>query len=317
MNEKTRNVLITLVKSVVSAALIYFIITRIDLAQFIVNLREFPIWALPILAVAFCATVLIGGWRWSVFIKPFGKMSYWQLVALYYIGYFFNNFLPSGVGGDVVRGYIAGKKLNNLAASYSAVFAERISGILATVFISLIALPFVQFHKQVVIPTLLLNIGLWAIVLLFIVLPSERIVKRLFAWLPWKLGEKIAHFAEVLRSYRSQKKALTAGFIVSILYQGSIILVVALTGYFVGAKLPVQFYLAIVPLVWVISLIPISFNAIGVREASFAYFFGIFGAQKSTGFLVSIIVFGISVAAGIVGGIIFAFWNSTEKKKVA
>ncbi len=314
MSQKTKNIILTSLKAAVSAALIYFIITRIDLAEFIGSIKKFPLWALPVVAVVFCATVLVGGWRWRIFIKPFGKISYWRLVALYYVGYFFNNFLPSGVGGDVVRGYISGKELDDMAAAYSTILAERVSGILATVFLSLIALPFIVFNSQVFWASILLNIALWTIVILFLLLPSERIIEKLFGWLPWKLGEKLEHFAKVLRSYRSKPKTLISGFFASILYQGSIILVVALAGHFAGAKLPIQFYFATVPLVWVISLIPISLNAIGVREASFAYFFGIYGAGKSTGFLVSIIVFGISVAAGILGGIIFAFWNSAEKK---
>ncbi|MCD6418749.1 flippase-like domain-containing protein [bacterium] len=317
MSQKTKNIILTSLKAVVSAGLIYFIITRIDLEKFIANISNFPLWALPIVAVAFCATVLIGGWRWKIFIRPFGKISYWRLVALYYVGYFFNNFLPSGVGGDVVRGYISGKELDNMAGAYSTILAERVSGILATVFLSLVALPFIKFNSQIFFASISLNIGLWTGVLLFLLLPSEKIFEKYFRWLPFNLGEKLKNFATTLRSYRSTPKILISGFFASVLYQGSIILVVALAGYFAGAKLPLPFYFATVPLVWVISLIPISLNAIGVREASFAYFFDLYGAGKSTGFLVSIVVFGISVAAGILGGIIFAFWNSTQKKRPA
>jgi len=74
MSQKTKNIILTSLKAVVSAGLIYFIITRIDLEKFIANISNFPLWALPIVAVAFCATVLIGGWRWKIFIRPFGEI---------------------------------------------------------------------------------------------------------------------------------------------------------------------------------------------------------------------------------------------------
>ncbi len=315
MKQSVKNALLTLAKALVSAALIYLVIVKIDLAEFTANIRRFPPSALPVVALAFCATVLLGGWRWSIFIKPFGRISYWKLVALYYIGYFFNNFLPSGVGGDVVRGYIAGRAIDNMASAYSSVLAERVTGILATVFLSLLALPFVDYRPQVVAASVALNAGLWLFVAAFMLLPSEVIAEKLFGFLPFGLGEKLGNFAKTLRSYRHMPKTLATGFLASALYQASIILVVALAGAFAGAKMPLQFYFATVPLVWVISLIPISLNAIGVREASFAYFFALFGSTQSKGFLVSIVVFGISVAAGVVGGIIFALWNSSWRKR--
>ncbi len=314
IGEKTKNALITLVKGTVSAGLILFLLYRIDLEQFIINLRNFPWWGFPLISVAFSATVLVGAVRWTIFLEPFGKIGYFKLVALYFVGYFFNNFLPSGVGGDVVRGYVAGKQLGDMTAAYSSVVAERVAGILATVFLSLIALPFVPFKAEVVYAAVGLNISLWAGTLLFLLLPSEKIVRKLFGWLPAGIGEKLFEFVEMLRRYRKYPATLAKGFVASALYQGSIILVVYLTGKIAGASLTLPMYFAIVPLVWVISLIPISFNAIGVREGSFSHFFALFGSTSEMGLFVSLNVFGASLVAGIVGGIIFALWNSGQKK---
>ena len=318
----------TAVKGIISAGLILFLLYRLDIALFLTELKNIPLWAFPVIVGAFAATVLIGGWRWSLFVHPFGRISYWKLSALYFVGYFFNNFFPSGVGGDVVRGYIAGKELDksmaqnrdelstdsSMSAAYSSVVAERVAGMMATVFISLIALPFVVFKPQVVYPSIALNAGLWICVLLFLLLPSENFVKKLFVWLPLGLGDKLYKFVKMLRSYRKSPASLAMGFISSIIYQGAIILVVMLTGELAGAELSPAFYFATVPLVWVISLLPISLNALGVREASFAFFFSLYGASESAGFLVSLVFFGASLVCGLFGGIIFAFWNSASKK---
>ena len=88
-----------------------------------------------------------------------------------------------------------------------------------------------------------------------------------------------------------------------------------ITSIVAGAKLPLSVYYLTVPLVWVISLLPISLNALGVRESSFAYFFELFGASAGKGFLVSLSFFAFSIIAGIIGGIIFALWNNARKRK--
>ena len=291
-----------------------FLLYRINLEEFLTQLRNFPWWGFPLISLLFSATVLLGGVRWSIFLHPFGKIKYWTLVKLYFVGYFFNNFLPSGVGGDVVRGYIAGKELGNTAAAYSSVVAERVAGILATVFLSLLALPFVPFRREVVYGSVLVNLGVWAIVLMFLLLPSEKLIRRLLNWLPGAIKEKLFEFVDMLRGYRKYPGTLVKGFFASMLYQGTIILVVYITGVIAGAGLPLPVYFATVPLVWVISLIPISFNALGVREGSFSYFFSIFGSTSEMGLFVSLNVFGASLVAGLFGGILFTFWNSEQKK---
>jgi len=314
VSDKAKKYIFTTLKASVSAGLILFLIYQMDLAEFLSALRNFPLWGFLLVVIIFCLTILVGALRWSIFIQPFGKVSYIKLMGLYFVGYFFNNFLPSGVGGDVVRGYIAGRELNNISAGYSSIVAERVAGILATVLLALLALPFIQYKSQIATAVIALNLGLWLAILLFFILPSENIIRKLFSWLPTTIGEKLFNFVEMLMGYRKHFPTLIIGFIYSLLYQSSIILTVVITGYFAGAKLPLQFYFATVPLVWIISLIPISLNALGVREASFAYFFQLFGSSRSVGFLVSIIFLASALIAGLFGGIIFAFWNSSRKK---
>ncbi len=69
--------------------------------------------------------------KWKILLDAGGyKVSFFRLIAIYLVGYFFSNFLPSTVGGDGVRSFYAGKEINNLSYSVVAVFIERFSGIL-------------------------------------------------------------------------------------------------------------------------------------------------------------------------------------------
>ncbi len=316
MNEATRKHLTLAVKVSVSAALLYFLITRIDLEGFLAAGREFPLWSFAPLTLIFICTVFIGSWRWRVFLGAHGlKQSILKGVKLYMIGYFFNNFLPSGVGGDVVRGFSAGKDHGRMSEVYASIAAERLAGLLGTLLIAAVFLPIVRPPSPLPIAILFLNAIFWIGTILFIFFDLEAFLRNILKILPFGIGNKVADFVEAVRHYRKDRAALAKGLLLSILYQGSLIFFVYIIARIAGvAEIPWTAYFCFVPLIWIIALIPISLNAIGVREASFSFFFGLWGASEAKGLLVSLVFFGTSVICGILGGIIWAASGHAAKK---
>ena len=71
------------------------------------------------------------------------KLSIKDAVYLTFIGYFYNNFLPTAIGGDIAKAYYASRKTNNKMASYAAVLADRILGLVSTLLIALLGLLFI------------------------------------------------------------------------------------------------------------------------------------------------------------------------------
>lgn len=316
MNERTKKSAVLAAKVAVSAGLLYFLITRIDLESFIDAGREFPLWSLAPLTALFICTVFLGSWRWRVFLNAHGiKQGIFKGVELYMVGYFFNNFLPSGVGGDVVRGYSAGKDHGRMSEVYASIAAERLAGLLGTLLIALVFLPIVRPPAPLPLLVLVLNAAFWGGTIIFVFLNIESYLRRFLGKLPFGIGEKIADFVEAVRHFRTDRKALIGGLLLSVLYQGSLIFFVYVIARIAGVgEIPWQAYFCFVPLIWIISLIPISLNALGVREASFSYFFSIWGASEAKGLLVSLVFFGTSVICGIVGGIIWAVTGHRAKR---
>ena len=317
MSDNIKRYITLAVKVSVSAGLLYFLITRIDLASFISAGREYPLWTLIPLTLLFIATIFIGSWRWRVFLGSHGiEQSILRGVQLYMIGYFFNNFLPSGVGGDVVRGYSASKESAPLPVVYASIAAERLAGLLATLFIAAIFLPFVRPPSPLPLLVLILNAAFWIGTILLIFLNLDDFFRRTLRKLPFGIGEKVADFVQAVRYFRKDGATLLKGFALSVLYQGSLIMFVYIIAKIAGvSEIPWSAYFVFVPLIWIISLIPISLNALGVREASFSYFFGIWGASEAKGLLVSLLFFGTSVIVGIIGGIIWAVSGHRAKAK--
>ena len=78
----------------------------------------------PVLLGVSCA-------KWKIVLDKSGvEVPFWELMRIYFIGYFFSNILPSTVGGDVVRSFYSGKRIENQAYAAVAIFIERFSGIL-------------------------------------------------------------------------------------------------------------------------------------------------------------------------------------------
>lgn len=316
MNEKTKNTLTLAIKVTISAALLYFLLTRIDLESFIAAGREFPLWSFAPLTLIFIGTVFFGSWRWRVFLKAHGiDQGILKGVELYMVGYFFNNFLPSGVGGDVVRGYSSGKDHGRMAEVYASIATERLAGLLGTLLIALAFIPIVSPPAPLPLVILILNAAFWGGTIVFIFLNLEDFIRKVLGKLPLGIGEKIADFVEAVRHFRHDKKALVKGLLLSVLYQGSLIFFVYIVARIAGVtEIPWTAYYCFVPLIWIISLIPISLNALGVREASFSYFFAMWGASEAEGLLVSLVFFGTSIICGVIGGIVWAISGHRAKK---
>lgn len=309
-----KNIVFTFLKTIVSAIILYYLLFySINIEEFLLQVQKLSWKDFAIACIAFCVTVFIGGWRWQIFTRPYFKSSAIRLSALYFIGYFFNNFLPSGVGGDFARAIIIGKEQNSMSTGFSTVIAERTAGFLATLTASFLALPFLPFRPFIFCASLISNAIFWGGVIIFFMVDIPKILSRL-KWLPQKQTQKAINLISKLQDYKKNKSILIKGFLASLVYQTSIIFVVIVIGWLADIKFPLAAYFATVPLVWVISLLPISLNALGVREAGFAFLFPFYGASRSDGMFVSLIFFGTSIVASIIGGIIFVLWGSIRKK---
>lgn len=100
----------------------------------------------PFLALSVAITfilVVASCMKWKIILDLKEQLPFWELLKIYFVGYFFSNILPSTVGGDVVRSFYAGKLINNQSYSAVSVFVERFSGILF-LFILVAIMPFLQ-----------------------------------------------------------------------------------------------------------------------------------------------------------------------------
>jgi uncharacterized protein (TIRG00374 family) len=200
--------------------------------------------------------------------------TYYAYTAL---GYFFNNFLPTGFGGDAVKSLAFGKKFHQTSQSVSAVLLARIQGLLAMFLCFFIALPFALNKAEIpLVYTVTMTVALLAcMVFILLCLFSDKFP------IPRFVTDKLTFIPKLQASlsiYRKYKKQLILSSLDSLWIQ--LLTLFIAFAYFkaVGVDIDICILVVFTSITTVVSMLPISLNGIGVREGiQVALFTGILG----------------------------------------
>jgi uncharacterized protein (TIRG00374 family) len=223
--------------------------------------------------------------------RPFGDYA-----RFYAIGMFFNLFGPSTLGGDAVRVMYLGRGQRRLLAAGSVLF-DRMSGL--AMLVALAAVTQAVYHPRlpralatsVTTVGLLLFVGWVAAPWLIRVLPREQRLRR---WVEkelapfWRDGSLLAWTAAL-----------------SVVFHLSQVTVQYLLGRSIGAALPFWYCLVFHPLVVLATALPVSLGGFGVREGGYVLLLGRIGIAPSEAVVLSLMWFGVTAVAGLLGGLVF------------
>jgi glycosyltransferase 2 family protein len=318
---KTRLQLI--LRIVVSTGLMAWLITMIDWEKAFRVMREGSPSFFVAAFLAIQITVLTSIWKWKMLIEspgkknhPHFKASTLQLSKLYYIGLFFNNFMPGSVGGDMVRIYYLGKT-TSVAFATTSVLWERLTSGGALVGIVLLSALFMDQSRPYLI-TLLILIGIVLIVsfILKFWMKKEQSSFKLpkgckLHVLSVKMKQMLFNIAKTARDYKKESW-LWWGVIIllSLLFQVGMAWINDLLFLSFGMDVPFLHLLVIITLISVITMIPVSLNGLGVREAGYVFFFQSIGVPDGIALSVSLLFFFLVTISSLIGGI---FWLMERK----
>jgi glycosyltransferase 2 family protein len=258
--------------------------------------------------------VFISSVKWLALAKPHGVSSSLPLLLLLYmVGYFFNNFLPTSVGGDVVRAYELGRISGKKPEAMASVFMERFSGYATLVVFALIATAFdrkLQTDIRLAAPVALATIG--AVGLAWAVLsPSwlQLFQKRFPAKIVQKLVGETHMFQEAIYMYKHHPIALLFAGGYSILFYLVSILTVYAGCLTFNAEVSFASLVAVVPVILILFMIPLSLGGIGVQEWAYYFVLQIVGVPATVGLSLGLLFRARSLAFGVIGGAIYPFVN--------
>jgi uncharacterized membrane protein YbhN (UPF0104 family) len=257
----------------------------------------------------FFATQFAGIARWRLLIAAHPTLTWGFLVRSFFVASFFNTILPTTVGGDVVRGYDLIKATGQWKESLASILMDRLVGLIGLTALALVAWAALPTARDD--PFLRAAFFGFCLVVLSTagVLGSRRVLRaglRPFARIG--LGQLQIHakqFQESLLSYRRQPKTLLKALGITLGLQAGAILMFGAVSQALRLPIPLGYLLLIVPIVAMVSQLPISLNGWGIREGATILFLERIGIGPSQALSFSLIGAVIPLFGGMIGGILF------------
>jgi hypothetical protein len=187
-----RDKLVTLLKIVISIGLVVWAFAKIDLKQVSAQLASANPWLFVAALALFEVAIIINGAKWQVLLRAQGvHVPFGAVLQFLFTGFFFNNFLPANIGGDVIRGYGLARYTDRAADAAVSVFVDRIIGLtayLSTAFVAAVIVVNLSSDRDLQKLEWVALVTLVALLAAFATLMSRRvraILSRVFAlrWL--------------------------------------------------------------------------------------------------------------------------------------
>jgi len=296
-------------KLIVSAGLLFVLLRNANLGDIWQSMRTANPW---VLAVAFSlhgVGFLLSAFRWRLLLRTRDSdASVVFLVRSYVVGVFFNNFLPSTIGGDVYRAYDSWKLGQSKSSAVAVVFVDRFLGLFALMLFALVALSdrsaLTQDFPALLGWVILGTVGMTAF--LWLIFAPPRWLPALIARVRLPAGGKIKRVVEAFLAFEGERRALAQALVLSLLLQANVVLHYYLISESLGLEVPLSSFFLIIPLAIVIMMVPVSVNGIGVREGVFVLFFAPFGVAAAEAIAFSWLAYGMTVVQGVLGGVLYA-----------
>ncbi len=314
-----RNKLLSLLKLIISLALILVVFARVDLTAVVAQLATANLW--PVIAALgfYLVAIAVNAAKWRVLLRAQGvRVPFKEMLAMQFVGFFFNNFLPANVGGDVMRGYTLARYTDRLADAAVSVVVDRIVGLLAYmstavvaafVLVSLVGRRDLQAVEEVAVLALaVLGIG-------FGILLSRRLrslISRLFGWrFLARLAPIWQGVSDALNAYRFRYATLATAFGIALIGILCTTIVNWCLSQSVGGLMPLSAILLFNPLIALVLMLPISIGGLGLNQAAYPFFYGLAGVPADHAVAVSVLMQAIIITGSLPGGL---FWLRSKEQ---
>ncbi|MEO7909928.1 MAG: lysylphosphatidylglycerol synthase transmembrane domain-containing protein [Roseiflexaceae bacterium] len=315
-----RRKLLVIVRVVVSAALLGYVLFQADLPSFV---ARWPGISQPLLVLALAlqlAGIFISSLKWWLLLRAAEQpVAYLWTVRTYLVGQFFSNFLPTSIGGDAVRVFRLNQLIGQLGLAIASVFVERISGFLALTIIgwSALGLNLDRFDNNWQLR--------WAMIW-GLLAASGGLLVALSA--PWTVGllsrlplpnvidwrGKLRGMADALAQFYADRGMLALVVLLAFVYQISWIGVNVAAAQALIMEVPWSFIALMVPISDIVGLIPIFFNNLGAREGIYTLLLGLLGVVAAQALALSLLVFSSRLLVSLLGGVVLLLESAAAVK---
>ena len=241
------------------------------------------------------------------------------IICLTFVGHFFNNFLPTTVGGDVVKAYYASNATRKRLETFASVLIDRLIGLTTLMWIAMVVvlIRWDSIHNRL-IPVLIAAM-FFASTFFSVIIFNKGLADRFKFIKPLsnrlKLTDTLRRFYKVANGFKDHKLLLVKVLLLSTASQFSFIVMSYFLARAMYADVPFVIMLVTVPAMSAVSMLP-SINGLGIREGALVYFLGdVMG--KENAFALSLLWLGLLIFASLFGGLIFLFKREFRTMKLS
>ncbi len=239
------------------------------------------------------------------------SLSLKEAAELTCVGFFFNNFMPTAVGGDIMKAHYAAHFNKKKLKSYASVFMDRIIGMLAILLIAGVALVVDggRYRASAIRPIVLALLAAGAAGTIAVTNRSmartvERVLKRFRLR---GIGERLGEAYAIVHDYRNRPDVVMRSAWFSVGAQASYCVVIYFLFLAMGRPMNMGNIFLIMPVVIFVSMLP-SVGGLGVREYAMVALFSVL-AGREVSFAVSLLALSGNFLISIAGGVVYMGWS--------
>ena len=315
MNKKTKKYISNALKISITVVGLIIVLRQVELETVLYTLSQVQIGWVLVSFLLVNASLVLRAYRWGLLLRGVGAtIRIGRLAELYFVGNFFNMFLLSGFGGDVVRILEAARNVpGNIATG--TVILDRLTGLLMLFIMALFALPFrpdgfPDFIVWVVMA------GAVGGILFLILLMQGRFLRWLGHWLPGPLKtEGNTPIARLLDAVEGCGwRAVGGALLVSLFLNLMLALWWETSSLALGLSIPYSYFVLVVPVLSVLLLIP-SVSGLGPGEMMAPMLFASTGINAETAVSLSFLVFLTVRFSGLLGAPMY-LWTTIREGRI-
>jgi uncharacterized membrane protein YbhN (UPF0104 family) len=307
---RVRRTALVLLKLAVSVTLLAVLLRRADLGTLANNLRSAEPGWMAVALLLYGLMLVVSAWRWQQLLDAQRvRVGFGKLFESFLVATFFNNFLPSNVGGDVVRVVDTSKAAGSKTLATTVVLLDRGLGLLGLFLVGAIAASLGRWSPAGGDPVGATT--LWAglvagtaasIPLLLAPQVLQVLVGPIRRIHPEWVDERVGQLTAALIRFRRAPAAMLSCFAGAIAVQAILVLFYAALARGLHIEIGLIHLALLVPVSFLVQMIPISINGFGVREATFGVYFQRLGLPLDAALLLSLSGAAAILALSILGG---------------
>ncbi|MBT5399361.1 flippase-like domain-containing protein [bacterium] len=307
-----------LLRIILTILFLWFISIQVEWPSVIEIFLSIKWWWVIVAILLQVIIFIIGAIRWRVFFYH-GHSPYTlrQLIKPYFIGALFNNFLPASTGGDALRIYHVYKQGYGYSLAFSPIVVERAIGTSVMFGMASLIIPFIEFKAKwvqqfsIFIPVIFLSL-----IVLLSIIGCSRSYRKMHNFLTkkynYKLIKTILKITKTIHKYLKSPTLILKIIALSVLAQFMEIVVFFTLAQSIDTVTPFSNFILAVPIILIITGLPISIGGFGIREIAIITIFSTMGMSNSESAAIALLFIPVLIIGSSPG--LYFFLNLKNKR---